>query len=92
MFCLRLRRARVQLVARITDAMAIEASGWGLQQWSVGRTIYGDTKGQTVLALSPWLPTSKIIGGFDDSLGYTYESQVANAEINQRFKLGLTEK
>ena len=79
--------ARVQLIARITDTMAIEASGWGLQQWSVGRTVYGDTAGQTVLGESSWLQTSALIGGFDDSLGYTYESQVANAEINQRFKL-----
>ena len=74
---------RLQLIGRITDQMAIEASGWGLQQWSIGRTIYGDPAGETVLAHSPWLQ----ISDFDDSLGYTYSSQVANVELNQRFKL-----
>ena len=74
---------RLQLIGRITDQMAIEATGWGLQQWSVGRTIYGDPEGETVLAYSPWLQAAV----FDNSLGYTYSSQVANVEINQRFKL-----
>ena len=73
---------RFQLIGRITDQMAIEASGWGLQHWSVGRTIYGDPVRETVLAQSPWLQ----IGVFDSSLGYAYSSEVANAEINQRFK------
>jgi hypothetical protein len=74
---------RLQLVGRITDQMAIEGTAWGLQQWSIGRTIYGDPAGETVLASSPWLQTPY----FDNSLGYTYSSQVANVEINQRFKL-----
>ena len=77
---------RVQLTGRITDEMAVEAIGWGLQQWSVGRTIYGDPVGETVLAQSPWLRTAPLIPGYDNWLGYTYNSQVANAEINQRFK------
>jgi hypothetical protein len=63
--------------------MAVEASCWGLQNWSVGRTIYGDPTGKTVLAYSSWLQTPN----FDNSLGYTYSSQVANVEFNQRFKL-----
>jgi hypothetical protein len=78
---------RFQLIGRISDRMTIEASGWGLQQWSIGRTIYGDPAGETVLGHSPWLQTSELAGGFDNSLGYTYSSEVANAEINQRFKL-----
>ena len=78
---------RLQLIARITDQMALEASGWGLQQWSIGRTIYGDPVGESVLAYSSWLQTPGIINGLDTSLGYTYSSEVANAEINQRFKL-----
>ena len=45
---------RLQLTARVTDRMAIEACGWGLQQWSVGRTINADPGGG-VLAYSPWL-------------------------------------
>ncbi len=77
---------RFQLIGRITDQMAIEASAWGLQQWSVGRTIYGDPDRGSVLAYSPWLQTSDRMHGFDNFLGYTDSSEVANAEINQRFK------
>lgn len=74
---------RFQLIGRITDQMAVEATCWGLQDWSVGRTIYGDQAGGHVLAHSSWLQTPD----FDNSLGYTYSSQVANVELNQRFKL-----
>ena len=41
------------------------------------------TRGRSVLASSSWLQTPY----FDNSLGYTYTSDVANVEINQRFKL-----
>jgi hypothetical protein len=82
---------RLQLIAQITDRMSIEANCWGLQQWSVGRAIYGDPEGITVLAHSPWLQTSRLINGYDDQLAYTYKSQVANVEINQRFKFNSYE-
>jgi hypothetical protein len=78
---------RLQLIGQVTDRMAIEANCWGLQQWSVGRAIYGDPDGLTVLAYSPWLQTSDLINGYDDHLNYTYKSEVANVEINQRFRL-----
>ena len=78
---------RVQLIGQISERSDIEAVGWGLQQWSVGRSIYGDPDYFTVLAHSPWLQTSSLIGGYDNSLSYTYKSQVANAELNQRFRL-----
>ena len=74
---------RLQLTGRVNDQMAIEAIAWGFQDWSIGRAIYGDPAGQTVLAQSPWLQMPVI----DDSLGYTYNSQIANVELNQRFKL-----
>jgi hypothetical protein len=74
---------RLQVIGRITDQMAIEATAWGLQDWSIGRTIYGDPAGETTLAHSDWLQMPDI----DNSLGYTYHSEVANVEINQRFKL-----
>ena len=82
---------RVSSVCRMSDQTAIEASGWGLQQWSVGRTIYGDPAEETVLANSSWLQMSSplLLGGFDNDLGYTYSSQVANVEINQRRMLLL---
>jgi hypothetical protein len=74
---------RFQLIGRITDRMAVEANCWGLQDWSVGRAIYGDPVGETVLGHSAWLQMPDI----DDALGYTYSSRVANVELNQRFKL-----
>jgi hypothetical protein len=63
--------------------MDVEATAWGLQNRSVGRTIYGDSMGGSVLAYSPWLQLPE----FDNTLSYTYNSSVANAEINQRLKL-----
>ncbi len=74
---------RFQLIGRITDRMAVETTAWGFQDWSVGRAIYGDPTGESVLAHSDWLPQMPDI---DDSLGYTYSSQIANVEFNQRFK------
>jgi hypothetical protein len=79
---------RLQISRRITDSAAVEATYWGLQQWSVGRAIYGDPYGQTVLADSPWLQLPSLLGGIDNYLGYTYSSQVQSAEINERLRLG----
>ena len=73
---------RLQIIGRVTDQMAIEATYWGLQQWSVGRTIFGDGTAR-ITAQSAWLS----LPNFNNSLGYTYNSQVNNVEINQRFKL-----
>ena len=78
---------RLQISRRISDRAAIEASYWGMQQWSVGETIYGDPTNDTVLTFSPWLQLSPAIGGMNDHLGYTYSSQVHNAEINERLLL-----
>jgi hypothetical protein len=81
---------RLQVIGRMSDRMAIEATGWGLQNWSVGRTLVGDSAYESVLGNSPWLVTSEPpIGGYDKSLSYTYASDAANAEINQRFKLNV---
>ena len=76
---------RLQAGYRFNDRNAVELTYFGVQQASVGRTIYGDPSGNTILAYSPWTQTDYIIGGFDNSLGYTYGSRVNNAEINQRF-------
>jgi len=78
---------RLQLGRRFTDDIAVDAIYWGLQQWSVGRTIYGDPFGETVGAVSPWTQTDKLIGYFDNSLGYTYKSTVNNFELNERIQL-----
>jgi len=80
---------RLQISRQISDQAAIEATYWGLQQWSVGRAIYGDPYGQTVLADSPWLQLPGLLGGLDNYLGYTYNSQVDSAEINERLALGF---
>ncbi len=71
----------------MTDDIAVNAIYWGLQQWSVGRTIFGDPVGESILAFSPWTQTDALIGGFDNTLGYTYKSQVNNLEINERVML-----
>jgi hypothetical protein len=75
---------KFQLGYRINDRDAIELTYFGLQQWSVGRTINGDPIGDSVLAFSPWTQTDALIGGFDNSLGYTYGSRLNNVEINER--------
>jgi hypothetical protein len=74
---------RFQLVGRITDHSSIETTCWGFQDWSIGRVIYGDPAGQTILGHSTWLQMPDI----DDSLGYTYGSQAANVEFNHRLRL-----
>jgi hypothetical protein len=66
----------------------VAATYWGLQQWSVGSTIYGDPYYRTVLAYSPYLQLPTLYGGLDDSLGYNYGSQIENIECNVRFRLG----
>jgi hypothetical protein len=77
---------RLQLVGRLSDRSAIEANCWGLQQWSVGQAVHGDHPYDTVLAYTDWLQTSNLIGGFDNELGYTYSSRIANVELNHRIK------
>jgi len=78
---------RLELGRRITDNVALDAVYWGLQQWSVGRQIYGDPFGDTVLGFSPWTQTDALIGGFNNYVGYTYKSQANNVEINERIML-----
>jgi hypothetical protein len=76
---------RLQLGYRFNDVTGLEWTYWGLQQWSVGRSLSGDPVGNTVLAFSPWTQTDYLIGGFNNSLGYVYQSSVNNAEFNWRF-------
>jgi hypothetical protein len=76
------------LAHEFTDDVAVDAIYWGLQQWSVGRAIYGDPFGDTVLAFSPWTQTDALIGGFNNYLGYTYKSEVNNFEVNEKIQLG----
>ena len=83
---------RLEISHKITDYVTLSATYWGLQQWSVGNTIYGDNVTETVLAYSPYLqlsapPSQGGIGGFDNTLGYTYNSQVENVEFNALLRL-----
>jgi hypothetical protein len=78
---------RVEVSRKFDNDITLAATYWGLQQWSVGRTIYGDPAGETVLALSPWLQLSKLLTGLDNSLGYTYGSQIQNVEFNTFLRL-----
>jgi hypothetical protein len=76
---------RFQLGYRINDNDVIEMTYWGLQQWSVGSAIFGDPVGESVLLFSPFTQTDFLIGGFDNSLSYSYRSRVNNVEVNERF-------
>ena len=78
---------RLELSRKFDNDMAITATYWGLQQWSVGNTIYADPYQYTVLAYSPYLQLPAILHGLDDSLGYTYASQIENVELNGLFRL-----
>ncbi len=77
---------RFQVSRQLTDRTAIDATYWGLQQWSVSRAIYADPYDWTVWAYSPWLQLPGL-DSLDDTLAYTYKSQVNSVEVNERIKL-----
>ena len=76
-----------RLSRKFDNDITLAATYWGLQQWSVNRTIYGDPAGDTVLAFSPWLQLPTLLTGMDNSLGYTYSSQIENIEFNTMLRL-----
>jgi hypothetical protein len=78
---------RLEINRQITDYVTLSGTYWGLQQWSVGNTIYGDPNNDTVLAFSPYLQLPSLFLGLDNSLSYTYSSQVENVELNALFRL-----
>ncbi len=43
---------RLEISGKLGNDITLAATYWGLQQWSVGRTIYGDPYQDTVLAYS----------------------------------------
>jgi hypothetical protein len=78
---------RLRLNVQIDERRSFEGIFWGLQQWSTSDVIYGDPQYNSVLAYSSWLQMPWLIGGMNDYLGYTYKSQVNNAEINGQLEL-----
>jgi hypothetical protein len=76
---------KFQLGYRLDNNHGLEVVYWGLQNWSVGRTIYGDPIGDSILIFSPWTQTDALVGGFDNFLSYTYKSSANNVEVNDRF-------
>jgi hypothetical protein len=78
---------RLEVSGKLDENITLAATYWGLQQWSVGDTIYGDPYQDTVLAYSPYLQLPTLLKGLDNSLGYTYASQIDNFEFNARFRL-----
>ena len=64
---------RLEISRKFDNDITLSATYWGLQQWSVNNTIYGDNVQETVLAYSPYLQLPTLLHGLDDSLGYTYE-------------------
>ena len=78
---------RLEISGKIDNNITLAATYWGLQQWSVGRTIYADSSGDTVLAYSQYLQLPTLLNGLDNWLGYTYKSQIDNVELNALFRL-----
>ena len=78
---------RLEISRKFDENITLAATYWGLQQWSVSNTIYGDPYADTVLAYSPYLQLPTLLRGLDNSLGYTYSSQIQNVEINALFRL-----
>jgi opacity protein-like surface antigen len=77
----------MEVSRRFDNDITLSATYWGLQQWSVSRSIYGDPVGDTVLAYSPWLQLTTLLGGLDNSLGYVYGSEIENVEFNTMLRL-----
>ncbi|MGO9115953.1 MAG: BBP7 family outer membrane beta-barrel protein [Thermoguttaceae bacterium] len=78
---------RLEISRKFDNDITLAATYWGLQQWSVNNTIYGDPYQETVLAYSPYLQLPTLLHGLDDSLGYMYASQVQNVEVDALFRL-----
>jgi hypothetical protein len=78
---------RLEVSGKFDNNLTLAATYWGLQQWSVGRTIYADPYQDTVLAYSPYLQIPTLLNGVDNSLGYSYASQIENVEFNALFRL-----
>jgi hypothetical protein len=78
---------RLEISRKFDNNITLAATYWGLQKWSVGDTIYGDPYQETVLAYSPYLQLPALLHGLDDSLSYTYGSQIQNVEINALLRL-----
>jgi opacity protein-like surface antigen len=78
---------RLEISRKFDNDITLAATYWGLQQWSVGRTIYGDPNRYTVLAFSPLLQLPTLLNGLDNSLGYNYGSQIENVEFNATLRL-----
>jgi hypothetical protein len=72
---------------QVNEAFGWEAVYFGMQDWSVARTIYADPFGSGSQATSPWTQA----GSFGRSLGYLYSSQLQNAELNLRREYTSTE-
>jgi hypothetical protein len=75
--------ARLALLCNIDDQLQWETLYFGLQNWSASNTLLANPY-TGVLASSPYTQVDKLIGGFGQSLGYTYNSRLENIEFNAR--------
>ena len=72
---------RLEISRRLESDFTIAATYWGLQHWSEGDFIdagYLDPYGNPVFATSPYFQ----LPSFDQSISYTYSSQIENVEVN----------
>ena len=74
---------RLQLSYMIDDELSLEGIYFGLQNWSSNGTVLADPAAG-IVAFSPFTQSDKLLGGFDQSLGYSYSSRLNNAEVNFR--------
>jgi hypothetical protein len=82
---------RLELSRKLGADLTISATYWGFQQWSVSDVIYGNPNQRAVVAFSPYIQLPMLLGGLDDSLSYTYKSQVQNVEVNAMRSLSATD-
>ncbi len=79
--------ARIALLRTIDDRVQWETLYFGLQSWSVSNTLEANPLAG-VVGTSPFTQADKLIGGFGQSLGYSYTSQLENLEFNARRRYG----
>ena len=78
---------RLEISHKFDNDMTLAATYWGLQQWSVSETIYGYPYQEHHDGRLAVLEAAGLLGGLDNSLGYTYNSQIQNIELNAIFRL-----
>jgi len=73
---------RMELDYRFDSGAQWQMIYYNVLNWSAGHTITADPTAIGSYAYSPWTQTDALLGGFDRSLGYSYNASLENVEIN----------